>query len=211
MTDRPDVTVHRDRHGLAQMTHGINFAAPKPPRDTRWRWAIGLLVAVLLFGLAALLVVSRDGGEPGAVPPVTTALEKTFELQSAGRLDDAIIVYLAVIEDDPDSIVAHFNLGVIADAQSRSADAMASYERVIEIEPDHVLALFNLAVDTRATGDAVGAERLYRRAIAADPDHAPSLLNLGVQLLETGELEEGSELIDRAIAIDPMIGRDSNR
>lgn len=162
-------------------------------------WPLLLLVpALAAFALAGVATASD---------PVDDELLATtaFELQQAGRVDEAIGVYRAAIERDPNNTVLHFNLGALHHGRGATGEAVVAYEAALTASPSYVPALFNLGVLRTALADPGAAVQLYRRLLVIEPDHAAANLNLGVLLLERGEQAEGSELIDRAIALDPWL------
>jgi protein O-mannosyl-transferase len=57
--------------------------------------------------------------------------------QTPGRLADAEREYGAVLQLDPDSAEAHFNLGnVLVQMPGREPDAVAEYQAALRIRPD---------------------------------------------------------------------------
>lgn len=161
----------------------------------------GAITAVL--GVLALLVSLFTGGGGTSTQ---SQLERGVALQESGRLEEAAAAYRAVLADDPNDLVASYNLGVIAHTGGDLVTAEADYQRVLALDPNHVPALYNYALVQTANGLPAEAVALYRRALAVQPDHAPSMLNLGVLLLEQGGADaEASDLIARAVQLDPSL------
>lgn len=91
-------------------------------------------------------------------------VEQGIQAANEGRNRDALDLLQKAAEADPESVDAHYNLGVLAgrlyleDARvdelyediseeiSLLAIAKSAYERVLELEPEHVEALNNLEV-----------------------------------------------------------------
>jgi tetratricopeptide (TPR) repeat protein len=199
--ERPETSdLHRRRIRFPRMPVGNGR---EPVRFTRR--SLGLGIAAITFLAIALISASTLRIESTDEDDVAADLSEAFELQSAGQLDEAAVLYREVLVAEPESIVALFNLGVIEDTQGDATQAARYYEDVLAIQPDHVPAMFNLAVLHSDAGEIDEAIRLYRNVLAVDPDHAASLLNLGILLLQQGEAVEASALIDRAIELDPTL------
>lgn len=173
--------------------------SPRFRRRTLW-----LGISAVFFGAVALISGSTLKIS-GPDHDVSTELTRAFELQSAGQLEQAAVLYHEAISKDPTSIVAHFNLGVIESTQGDLDAAALEYEQVIALDPSHVPARFNLAVVRTQEGNPEAAITLYRELLAIQPAHAQALLKLGVLLLQQGDVVEGSGLIDRAVALDPSL------
>jgi tetratricopeptide (TPR) repeat protein len=199
--ERPETSdLHRRRIRFPRLPVGNGR---EPVRFTRRSLGLGIaavtFLAIALISASTLRIDSTDEDE------VAADLAEAFELQSAGQLEAAAVLYREVLVADPESVVALFNLGVIEDTNGNVTQAAHYYEQVLAIEPDHVPAMFNLAVLKSDAGETDEAIALYRNVLAVDPDHAASLLNLGILLLQNGEAVEASALIDRAIELDPTL------
>lgn len=176
-------------------------------RERRWRRSIAVGAGVAVAALLSIFTSSTPSGED-TPPQQKSALEQAFELQSAGRIEQAAVLYRKVVDEDPTSVVAYFNLGVIENTLGLAEESAQSYGKVLEIDPGHIPALYNLAILRTAAGDADGAIDLYRRVIALDPNQATSLLNLGILLLKSGDEIGASEYLGRAIQLNPSLSPD---
>lgn len=170
-------------------------------RNRRRRIIVGAVIAVIGivgFGAGSLLNKGTSNG-------VNEKLQQALVLQNSGQLDAAASLYREVIDEDPKSPVAFFNLGVIEHTEGRTKEAAADYTEVLSLDPRYMPALFNLAILRAEEGDTTSAISLYRRVIAVNPDQASALLNLGILLLQDGQEAEASELINRAIVLNPSL------
>ncbi|MBW1843800.1 MAG: tetratricopeptide repeat protein, partial [Deltaproteobacteria bacterium] len=127
-------------------------------------------------------------------------------LQRAGRYAEAEAAFVRVLELDPDSFEARYNLGVTYGQQQRTEDAMRYYEAALALRPEHpqaVSVLNNLANLYLARGEREAAVSRFEQAVAASPSHFESRFNLGVQYLQAGELERGIAMLEAAVALRP--------
>jgi tetratricopeptide (TPR) repeat protein len=162
--------------------------------------ALGFLGVAIVSGSTLQVGTPTEGDVVEDSGPDMT---EAFEMQSAGQMEQAAILYREALQEDPSSVVAHFNLGIIEMAEGDPDAAAAEYERVIALDPPHVPARFNLAMIRTELNNPEAAITLYRELLAIEPAHPEALLNLGVLLLQQGDAVEGSGLIDRALQLDP--------
>jgi len=99
----------------------------------------------------------------------TATLDDARRCADAGRLDEAEKLAHAYLKRHGPHADAFYLLGLIADAQNRSADAREHYRKALYLEPAHYEALTHLAALLDMTGDAAGAQQLMRRVERAKP------------------------------------------
>jgi tetratricopeptide (TPR) repeat protein len=189
----------------------VNAAVPLAGARSRRRWVTVVLVAALVasVGLAGFLLGrattddadSRATGAGGAAALVDEGLQLHVE----GDLAGAAQRYREAIDVEPESLLAHYNLGLVHQGEGRAHEARLVYLRVVERDPAYVPALFNLGILAAAEGDTERAMDLYRRVIEVDPAFANAQFNLGLLLLEAGDVEAGNAAVQAAIALDPAL------
>jgi predicted TPR repeat methyltransferase len=131
------------------------------------------------------------------------ALQLAQQLHRSDRLDEAEIVYRAVLAADPGNALAlHFS-GLAAHQLGRTAEGIGAVRRSLALVPDSADWHNNLAILLQESGDLDGAVAMYRRAIELDPGHANAFGNLGVLLRATGKPDEAEASYRRAIELNP--------
>jgi tetratricopeptide (TPR) repeat protein len=166
------------------------------------RSALGRLALVALIATLAAVTVacSKDSPSDG-----TATLEAAIKAHQAGRLDEAVDLYKQVIDEDPESKLAWYNLGLIHQTRGVANLAETEYRRALVIDPNFVPALFNLAIVRTGRGDLAEAIGLYRHVTELQPDYAAAHLNLGFALVQAGDEKEGQAELDEAVQLDPTL------
>jgi Flp pilus assembly protein TadD len=98
---------------------------------------------------------------------------------------------------------AHFNLGVVLEAQGRLDEARAEYERARALKPSLRQAAVNLGVLLEKAGDPHGAQAVYAAVVHDFPEDARSRERLAELYLGTGQLDEAWRLAREALLRDP--------
>jgi tetratricopeptide (TPR) repeat protein len=157
--------------------------------------------------LAQLAELRRDAGDLGeAIRLYRQALELGDCLQRAGKYDEAESAFTRVLELDPDSFSAHYNLGVTAFQQGRGEEAIARYERALELDPRHPLAaaaLNNLGTVHLDRGEIDQAISHWEQAVEASPAQFEARYDLAAQYLDEGRLHDAISLLEQAARLAP--------
>ncbi len=90
-------------------------------------------------------------------------------LYAAGERRQATEVFEAVLESDPNDLIARFYLGMIHTQEEAMMKAIENYRQIIAIMPSHVGARLNLAAVYARMNREEDALAEYRKLIAASP------------------------------------------
>jgi tetratricopeptide (TPR) repeat protein len=96
------------------------------------------------------------------------------------RQQDAIQIYLQVIEREPDHSAAHINLGTLFYNRQDYAQAEKHYRRAIQADPRYALAYFDLGNVLDETGRVEEAIQTYKTALQLAPTYADAHYNLAL-------------------------------
>ena len=111
-------------------------------------------------------------------------------LRDAGRIDEAIVEYLAIVAAAPDSAQAHYKLGTGYGKQpGYLQDAEHCYRKSLAIWRNYPEANHNLGLMLATRCEYDEAEERYLAALAERPDFASVHHRLGRVLLETGQVD----------------------
>jgi len=94
--------------------------------------------------------------------------------------DEAIGVYLRVLELEPEHAAAHINLGTLYYNRRNFAGAEKHYRLAVKAQPRYALAYFDLGNVLDETGQIQDAISAYRTAIRLAPTYADAHYNLAL-------------------------------
>jgi tetratricopeptide (TPR) repeat protein len=158
----------------------------------------GAGAGLLVFGVVLGLLVSRhstpappdsavtaprpetpSGMPPGAAaggPPrpltkemIEGMLQAAHASLDAGRYQEAIAAYTAVLKRDQRNVDAITHLGVILALAGHHAEALEAFDRALAVDPDYAHALWDKAGVQEAQQDHAGAAATLERFIRVSP------------------------------------------
>jgi len=168
--------------------------------------AVGVAPGLELPGQGAALADILAG-----LPPPDAAIRAEIERlnrlaladASAGDYAAAIPLLQRSLSLNPDSALAHYNLGVTLALARRAAEAEVHYRKAIALNPKWVPAWMNLAalLSQRAEFDAAIA--CYDKVAALEPGNIAALNNAALLLRRTGQFEAARARLTEALALAP--------
>jgi tetratricopeptide (TPR) repeat protein len=102
-----------------------------------------------------------------------------------------------------DNAIAHVNLGVAFEQQSRREEAMREYKEGLRLNPGLAQAHNNLANLLAAAGKSEEALAQYREGLRLRPRAALAHLNLGTLLVKLGQFDEAISHYEEAARLRP--------
>jgi tetratricopeptide (TPR) repeat protein len=126
-----------------------------------------------------------------------------LELQSQGKLDQAISQYRRALQVKPNYVEAHNNLGIALQLQGKLDEAINHYRRALQIDSSYVEAYYNMGITFRAQGKHDEAISCYRQTLLLKPYHVEAHSNLGSVLSAQGKFEEAIKHFRQALQIKP--------
>jgi protein O-GlcNAc transferase len=134
---------------------------------------------------------------------VEISLQRAMALHQQDRLDEAAILYRAVLERAPGEVNALHLLGVLRQQQGNGEEALVLIGQALAVAPAVAPIHNNYANALKILGRLDEAERSYRQAIALTPDFADAQCNLGRLLKERGGFAEAAACFEAVLAIEP--------
>src|SRR3989475_6017836 len=116
---------------------------------------------------------------------------------------DSKTLWAHALAIDPNSSVAHYNLGGALGQQGKLADAIHHYQRALQITPGDADAQTNWGGALAQQGKLAEATEHYQQALRIQPDHAAGHNNWGAALTRQGNLAEAIEHYRQAVNIKP--------
>ncbi len=169
----------------------------------RWVWIAAVVSAVIVVGLAGYFVrgviedrgvrrtsdarIERWSTEVNQNPTSTLArIELGYAYQAAGRLEEAISQYDAVLDEDPNNVAALYNRGAILLDLNLEDEAEKALWRALEVEPDHIQAATALGRMYEARGEYRSVLAAVRPVVGAHADSAELQYLTGLAYENTG-------------------------
>jgi tetratricopeptide (TPR) repeat protein len=121
---------------------------------------------------------------------------------SAAYVDRATL-WRHTLEQEPDSLIAHNNLGSQLLGERRYTEAIAHFHRAIEIDPSLPEPYVNLGNALDASGRRAEAASRWEQALERDPRHPIALDNLAARRMNQGRFEDAESLLRRALEAKP--------
>jgi predicted Zn-dependent protease len=178
------------------------FAALYKPGQTDLRALEGL--SEIAFrrgqGARAFELWKQEAGKK----PEDTAVRERFADAAlrAGRVDEAIAQYKAILERAPGNKAVHAQLGRIYFGKGDLQAAGGYFERA-DRTPDGSFTRTFAAYTRQQTGNSAEAEAAYRRELKQHPDNLTAMNNLAMILAAAGSKAEALELAVRAVQKQP--------
>jgi Flp pilus assembly protein TadD len=165
--------------------------------------------ALALAGAVAGIATHGVRGRKALFGAVATLLLTLACLAAAqaGIWRDTQAFYEALVRRNPDSELAHNNLGAVYLGLGDEPRAGEEFREALRLQPGHAGALSNLGVLAQRRGDLAEARRLYQEALATRPDQAEVWNNLGTIHEAEGDLAQAARDYGKAIQLHPAAPR----
>jgi len=179
----------------------------------RWRWACGIITALVLFGLInfawqqtsywrdsktlwnhALACTSRNA---------TAHNNLGLALADRKETDKAIAQYREALKINPNFTDAHNNFGVALAGRGQTDKAIAHFQRALTVNSNLEKTHYNLGNALARRGELDEAVAHYRRALEINPGLVGAYCSLGSVLARQGDLVEAADCLQKALKIKP--------
>jgi tetratricopeptide (TPR) repeat protein/2-polyprenyl-3-methyl-5-hydroxy-6-metoxy-1,4-benzoquinol methylase len=150
-------------------------------------------------------LAAAEVGDTQPVAPVNPAIAMIDEgnaLEERGRIPEAMALYEAAIQTDPQCARAHLNRGNVFLARAQFDEARRAYQLAIACEPNYAAAHFNLGNLNYGAGEFELALRNYQESVRITPDFAAAFVAIGNAFDNLGRTAEAVESYQRALAIN---------
>ncbi len=118
-----------------------------------------------------------------------------------GRYPESTEKLNAVLKTEPDSVPAHYLLGLNYYRMREFPKAVEELQRVLELSPDYALAVFNLGLAYGNSGDWDHAIQYLKRALELDGTNFSAAYNLGAAYLKKQMVAESLGAFRQSVAI----------
>lgn len=128
------------------------------------------------------------------------ALTRAGTAMEAGRLDEAVVLFLEILDRNPQQPAALYGLGLALGRLRNFAAAVDAFRAAITLRPDVAEMHANLGAMWRSLGKFDAAELSLREALRLNRDLAPGHANLGLMLFDQGRIPEAIAAYDAGLA-----------
>jgi arylsulfatase A-like enzyme/Flp pilus assembly protein TadD len=109
----------------------------------------------------------------------------------------------AALKSEPDSVPAHYLLGLNYFRLHEFPRAVEEFRRVLQLSPDYALAAFQLGLSYAHAGDFDHAIQTLKRALDLDSTNYSAAYNLGTAYLKKQMIPEAAAAFRQSITIAP--------
>lgn len=124
-------------------------------------------------------------------------------LVAAGRFEESVPIYRAIIGQDANDATARFNLALAASRIRDFGLAEREYRTLVERDALHARAWYNLAMLYQAQGRLEDARQTWLRVLELAPEMASAHALLGEIYLDLGRAADAEASLARAVKLDP--------
>ena len=120
-----------------------------------------------------------------------------------GRYQESAEKLTAVLKTEPDSVPAHYIMGLDYYRMHDYAPAIEHLGRVVELSPDYALAHYQLGLAFARGGRIDDAIQRFQHTLELDPTNFDAAYNLGSAYLQKQSVGEALAAFRRSAAINP--------
>jgi tetratricopeptide (TPR) repeat protein len=171
-----------------------------------FQYLAGIGPITLVVAVAAGYVLKHHSGRlwlftAAAVLVVSLLSVKTW---SRGNLyADAWTLWNETLRSNPESSLAHNNIGSILAEQGKHQEALTHFSEALRVSPNREMPHYNMGVELAALGRNDEAMEQYEAALRIRPDFERALNNLGSLLAQKGRFEDAVRCWKKAVEIKP--------
>lgn len=152
-------------------------------------------------------MITKQSSEEQIQTEVVMLLDKGFDMQSEGRLSEAVRCYKKILRLVPDIDLVLSNLGYVYFLQNKNEEAEKILQRAIEVSPKFPNSYFNLGLVYKKLSRFDEGIAIIKRGLKIDSQNKFALIDLGILLITVGRYQEAVEVLKRALSIskEPVI------
>lgn len=145
----------------------------------------------------------KPTSSPGPTKPLQDLLAQAVNAHGQGHLGEAIRLYRAILDREPNRPSVLSNLGMAHWANGEAQEAERCLHAALRMNPGLAPAWNNLGVVHLSSRRPLEAEECFRKAAAADPRSPDGFFNLGKALLQLRRMDEAIEAFRKVHELVP--------
>jgi len=170
-------------------------------RDYTLPWRISIGVTEL--PQPVVLSKGASNQQAAALAKLKAAFKEAVDLTNAGKYDEAIVAYQAILVQNPQITAVHKNLGFVNLQKKDYPAAEASYLKVLDLEPGDPDALLALSGIYSATGQKDKAKEMLDKATEANPSDPKAQFKKGLFLRNANDNDGAIKAFQVVVDVDP--------
>lgn len=157
--------------------------------------------------LLVFLSLSWPGHQPALAQPTLTEAKQALD---AGKYDQAETHLRQIVNQQPESAEAYFNLGLSLHLQMDLKEAIKSYQQAIQLDPTYDQPYTNMGLALIEANQLEEASTVFRQVLSLPERsetpasiHTLAHYNLAIILKRKGQLAAAQKEVEAALAITP--------
>ena len=157
--------------------------------------------------------LKKGGGGPAGALGGAAAKELQGELAAAeadfgaGKYDDAIAKYRAILAKTPALTVINLQIAAAYRNKKDYDNAIAAYSEVLKADPNNDKAKIGIGMTNLEKGDLAAAEDTLQKAAESQAPTREVFYNLGEVKFARGQSEDAAKAFQKAADMDPSWGK----
>ena len=152
-------------------------------------------------------VSSRDLRDPKDRIATYELFSDAMAASQHGQFQESIEKLKGVTKVEPNSVPAHYLLGVNYYRMQMFPAAAEELQKTVELSPDYALAFFNLGMAYAHGGQFDAAITALQKALQLDGSNFEAAFNLGVAFLQEKKLEQAADAFRKSVVAYPEFAR----
>jgi len=188
-----------------QAVAALQEAQKAQPRDLKVNYSLAMAFRKAeQYDQAEAVLKSLAEINPADASTYYSDIIKMYD--EAGRNENAIEAARKVIELNPKSEMAVYNLAIMFQKLKRYEEAITTFQQALAIKPDYDVAYYNIGscyLNLKKYKESVEAFRNY---VALVPDNADAWLQIGVCYMQLKDFESALEPLKKCVELRPDYG-----
>jgi tetratricopeptide (TPR) repeat protein len=164
-----------------------------------WRISIG----VTELPQPVVLQKGASNQQAAALKKLQAAFKEAVEMTNAGKYDEALAAYQAILAQNPQIAAVHKNMGFVYGQKKDYPAAEAAYLKVLDLEPGDPDSLLALATIYNAMGQKDKAKAMLDQATEANPSDPKAQFRKGIYLRNANDNEGAIKAFQITVEGDP--------
>jgi arylsulfatase A-like enzyme/cytochrome c-type biogenesis protein CcmH/NrfG len=152
-------------------------------------------------------ISSRDLPDPKDRVVTYEQVSDAIAESQHGRYLESIDKLKSVVKTEPNSVPAHYLLGLDYYKLKMFAEAVDELQKTVQLSPEYALAFFNLGMAQAHAGLIDAAIATLQKTLQLDGTNFEAAFNLGVAFIQKKELEPAAAAFRQSITIYPEFAR----